>query len=105
VGAAQQGQAGAKARHATLQLDQSRLTWREIEGEVIVLDKRTWTYLGINPSGALLWKELAQGTTLPALVDRLCDTYGRSREEASQDADDFLSALRAHELVNVVDHE
>ena len=72
---------------------------------MIVLDRRTWTYLGINPSGALLWKEIAQGTTLPALVDRLCDTYGRSREEASQDADDFLSALRAHELVNVVDHE
>ncbi len=43
---------------------------------MIVLDRRTWTYLGINLSGALLWEEIAQGTTLPALVDRLCDTYG-----------------------------
>jgi hypothetical protein len=105
VGAAQQGQAHAKARDATLKLDEGRLTWREVEGEVIVLDRRTWTYLGINPSGALLWKEIAQGTTLPALVDRLCDSYGSSREAASQDAHDFVSALRAHELVNVVDHE
>jgi len=89
----------------TLQLDEGRLTWREVDGEVIVLDRRTWTYLGINPTGTLLWREIAQGTTLPALVDLLCDIYGRSREGASQEAHDFLSALRAHELVNVVDHE
>ncbi len=89
---------------ATLLLDDERLTWREVEGEVIVLERRTWTYLGINPAGTLLWKAIAdEGATLPELVDRLCDAYGHTREAATRDARDFLAALRTHGLVRQAD--
>jgi len=73
--------------------------WREIEGEVIVLDKRTWTYLGINGSGAMLFKEIAQGTTLGRLAERLTEDFGVTVSVARHDSEAFVAMLESHELL------
>jgi len=73
--------------------------WREVEDEVIVLDKRTWNYMGINGSGALLWKEIACGATLADLVKRLCESYEIDERTASYDVDAFLAMLEGHDLL------
>jgi hypothetical protein len=73
--------------------------WREIEGEVIVLDKRTWTYMGINGSGAVLFKEIAQRTTLGSLVKRLTQDFGIAETVAQHDSEAFVAMLESHELL------
>jgi hypothetical protein len=73
--------------------------WREIEDEVIVLDKRTWNYLGINGSGAVLWREIVQGTTRKKLIASLCETFRVSDELASRDVERFLTTLREHKFL------
>lgn len=73
--------------------------WREVEDEVIVLDKRSWTYMGINGSGAVLWKELAHGASATRLVECLRATYGIDEAAAQRDAGDFLAMLREHGLL------
>jgi hypothetical protein len=73
--------------------------WREVEDEVIVLDKRTWTYMGINGSGAVLWCEIAKGSTIERLMQQLRDAYGIDAETARRDVDGFLEMLRGHELL------
>lgn len=83
----------------TLDLAQERLIWREVDGQVIVLDKRTWSYLSINDSGALLWREIAGGATRGELVARLHETYGLDGQTAARDVDAFISTLRAHRLL------
>jgi hypothetical protein len=84
---------------AELVLDEDSLMWREVEDEVIVLDKRTWTYMGINGSGAVLWKEMAQGATAEQLVACLRATYGVGETEALRDVDAFVELLRGHRLL------
>jgi len=74
--------------------------WREIEGEVIVLDKRTWTYMGINGSGAVLFKEIAQRTTVGGLVRRLTEDFGISERVAQHDSEAFVAMLESHELLS-----
>lgn len=73
--------------------------WREVEDEVIVLDKRTWNYMGINGSGALLWKEIARGASSAELVKRLCESYEIDERTASRDVDAFLVMLEGHDLL------
>lgn len=82
-----------------LALDLEHLMWREVGEEVIVLDKRTWTYMGINGSGALLWRELAGGGRVPQLVACLRETYGIAEEQALRDVGAFVELLRGHGLL------
>jgi Coenzyme PQQ synthesis protein D (PqqD) len=80
-------------------LAEESLLWREVEDEVIVLDKRTWNYMGINGSGALLWKEIARGASATDLVKRLCERYEIDEQTASADVNAFLGMLERHELL------
>lgn len=72
----------------------SDLTWREIEDKVIVLDLRSGKYLEINPTGAALWKLLAEGAvTRDELTQRLVSEFQVDDETATRDVEAFLSGL------------
>jgi hypothetical protein len=85
--------------HTPLDLAEESLIWREVDGQVIVLDKRTWSYLSINDSGALLWREIAKGAKRAELVERLHETYGLDAQTASRDVEDFISMMQRHGLL------
>jgi Coenzyme PQQ synthesis protein D (PqqD) len=93
------GAAGSPVPEGPVVLDLDRLMWREVGGEIVVLDKRTWTYMGINGSGALLWRELAQGASAERLVDRLREEYGLAQDVALRDVGAFVELLRGHDLL------
>lgn len=83
----------------TVKLKQDRVHWREIDKEVVAVDVDSSTYLSTNGSGALLWLELAQGTTRDALVERLAQAYLIDFERAESDVDGFLAELRGQGLL------
>jgi Coenzyme PQQ synthesis protein D (PqqD) len=76
-----------------LKLRLDDISWREIDGDLVVLDLRTSTYLTTNASGTLLVKELTEDRTTAELVDRLVDAYGIPRPSAERDVDHFLAEL------------
>jgi hypothetical protein len=82
-----------------LKLAEESLTWREIDGEIVVLDRRSWMYMGVNGSGALLWKQIIEGASRSQLVERLRDTYEIDAEVAQRDVEDFLEMLSSHNLL------
>jgi hypothetical protein len=69
------------------------IDWREIDGEVVVLDRRQGRYLAVNPSGAVLWPALVEGATEETLVERLLSRYVVDREKARRDVGAFLDWL------------
>jgi hypothetical protein len=75
------------------------LHWREVDDEIVVLEARGSTYLSVNNSGVLLWRLLARGTTRDELVAGLVEGYGIDADVAGADADRFLDAVRAAELL------
>jgi hypothetical protein len=82
-----------------LQLRQADLAWREVEGEVVVVDVRTSTYLSANDSGGRLWSRLSEGTTRDELVAELVEGFGVDAETAGVDIDKFLQQLRDQGLL------
>lgn len=78
-----------------------QLSWREVEGEVVLLDERGWNYLHLNGTGATLWKALNDGSTLDALVDALLAEYEVPRAVAEADTRDLLSHLVARGLISL----
>lgn len=83
----------------TLKLRDDRVRWREIDEDVVAVDIDRSTYLSTNGSGALLWLELAQGTTRDQLVERLAQAYLIDSERAEADVDAFLSDLNGQGLL------
>jgi Coenzyme PQQ synthesis protein D (PqqD) len=82
-----------------LRLIDNRVDWREVDGELIALERTEAVYLAGNPTATLLWGELARGTTDVALSELLVDTYGISRETASADVARFIEALSSRGLL------
>ena len=87
-----------RSEMATFRLRAAGAQWQEIDGEVIVLDNESWTYLAGNASAAVLWRALAKGATREGLVARLVERYGPSAGYGA-DVDDFLDQLRRWKLL------
>ncbi len=90
-------QDGAQQGH--LRLRAGAVSWREVDGEVIVLDLETSAYSGVNASGTVLWSLLAGGTTRAALEHALVDRFDVDRGRAAADVGAFLDTARAQRLI------
>jgi hypothetical protein len=82
-----------------LTLRDADVDWREVEGELVVLDLRESRYLAINPTGRVLWATLAEGATQNELIDRLIEEFGVDRARAAADVDAFTAELKARDLL------
>jgi coenzyme PQQ synthesis protein D (PqqD) len=78
---------------ATLALVREGVEWREIDGEITLLDMRASEYIALNRAGSLLWTSLAEGATRDHLVGMLVGRFGITAEQASTDVDAFLQDL------------
>jgi hypothetical protein len=76
------------------------ITWREIDGDLVVLDLRSSTYLTVNASGTLLMKQLTEERTLQELVQALVDAFGIPERLAHQDVRTFVDELRERGLLD-----
>ena len=69
------------------------VTWREIDGDLVILDLRSSTYLTTNASGAVLMRELTEERSQDQLVRALMDEFSITKDLASSDVRSFVQAL------------
>jgi hypothetical protein len=76
------------------------VTWREVDGQIVVLDLRRSVFLETNRSGSALWRALAAG---PMTVDELAETlrtaHGLDDEVSMRDAKGFVEMLHHADLL------
>lgn len=82
-----------------LHLRQEGLSWREIDGEVVVLDTDRSHYLNLNPTGCVLWLRLADGATEPQLVEKLMEEFDVDEPTARSDVAAFIASCRENDLL------
>ena len=83
-----------------LKLREGAVEWREIEGEVVALDRKASEYVAVNRSGAALWPRLVVGASRDELVAALVARYGIDEARAGADVDAFVASLRGRELLD-----
>ena len=84
---------------ATLRLRDEGLNWREIDGEVVVLDVERSHYLNLNETGTVLWLMLVEGATRLQLVDRLMQEFDVDQPTAHDDVEAFVTSCRDNGLL------
>lgn len=77
--------------------------WRDIGGEVVILDEEGTQACFLNETAALIWT-LADGTRpVEEIAELLCDRFEVSFEEAVSDVQEFDDQLEKAGLVELLD--
>ena len=82
-----------------MRLRENGVTWQEIDGELVILDLVSSTYLTTNGSGAFVAKLLETDRSADDLTTALVTEYGVERAVAARDTEAFLEELRRRELL------
>ena len=84
-----------------LRLNETAVSWREVDGEIIALQHTSSEYVSTNATGALLWKSLAEGASREDLIELVVHEFGIDKGRATADTDAFLDALAEQGLLAV----
>ena len=76
-----------------LRLKPEALEWRRVEDEIVALDSAGARYVGVNPTGAVLWEALSTGADERELAATLEREYDLSSEQALADVRAFVGSL------------
>lgn len=66
----------------------------------VLLDIRRGACFSVNPVGALIWKQIANGHPLPAIAASISMTFSIPYEQASVDVSEFVQQLEQRQLVH-----
>jgi hypothetical protein len=96
---AQENGGDGRPAGGALRLRPDAVDWREVEGEVVALDRISSTYLAINATGAALWPALVKGTDEDELVAVLLAEFAVDEVRARADVEAFVSMLAQRDLL------
>jgi Coenzyme PQQ synthesis protein D (PqqD) len=75
------------------------VVFRDLEGEMVLLNLATGVYFGLDPVGTRIWELLASGRSSDEIVGALTAEYDVDAETCRADLARFLGTLRDNELV------
>ena len=78
----------------------SKIPWRLIEEEAILIDRDEGEVVRLNPVGAEIWSAIDGKRTVNEIVDHICHTFYVSPRKANRDAHRFINQLLRHELIH-----
>ena len=76
-----------------VELNEADVVWRELEGEVIILNLATGCYYGLEGSANDMWRLLLQHGTTDKVIEILADDYEVERDRVTRDVDDLVRRL------------
>lgn len=89
----------APGERPMVKVREGAVVWREVESEVVLLHLESSDYMAMNPTAAVLWPPMVEGTTRAALIERLSREFALGTAKASADVDAFLAQCRAGGLL------
>lgn len=72
----------------------------DLEGGKALLDTNSSQYYKLNETAALVWEQLADGSTIAELADKVCERFDVQRIQAVTDLKNMLSAFFDAKLVS-----
>jgi hypothetical protein len=76
--------------------------WRDVGGDVVILNVKAGVYFGIDGSGSQMWRELAEHGSVEKTLASLQQQFDVAPDELKRDLDDLLAKLVQKGLVQVI---
>lgn len=75
------------------------VVFRDLEGELVLLNLNTGVYFGLDPVGTDIWRLIDGSRSASEIVTAMTAEYEVDAETCRGDLDRFLDALRANDLI------
>lgn len=76
-----------------------KVAYREIKGEVFIVDTESSFLHKLNETASFIWKCIKKGLEEKEIVENLIDEFDVSYEEAKKDLVEFLELLKEKKLI------
>ena len=76
------------------------VTWRDVNGELVVLKLTSGEYYTFNTIGRLTWMSLSEGKSVAETIDAIASEYEVSPEQAESDVHSFVDGLLTNDLLH-----
>ena len=90
------------ARDAAIRIRKD-VVFRDLEGELVLLNLATGVYFGLDPIGTRIWALIDDGRTVDQIVDAITEEYEVDPSVCRADLERFLATLRDNDLVDLDD--
>jgi len=84
---------------ARYRLRKNGVSWRELDGQIVVLDLESSKYVTVSGAGAVIWEHLVPGASIDEIVDALVEVFDIDQATARADTEAFLEDLRQRNLL------
>lgn len=88
----------ALTSHARVNED---VVFRDLEGELVLLNLKTGVYFGIDPIGTRIWHLMQEHRSLREIRDALLEEYEVTKRQCEDDLLRFVGLLREKDLIEV----
>ena len=75
------------------------VTWRDVNGELVVLRLTSGEYYSFNSVGRLTWMSISEGKSIGEVVDTIASEYDVTLEQAESDVHSFVDGLLTNDLL------
>jgi hypothetical protein len=79
------------------------IVYRDLRGELVLLNLKTGVYFGLDPIGTRIWQLLQDRSSLQEVLDALLQEYEVAEAECREHLVDFVLAMRKNGLVEISD--
>ena len=76
--------------------------WREIDGEIVLLDTKKGLYYGIEGTGTQIWRHMQENITLQQIMDAIANEVDVQKETLINDIRRFSEKLMKAGLIERV---
>ena len=90
------------ARDAAIRIRKD-VVFRDLEGEMVLLNLATGVYFGLDPVGTRIWALIDAGRTVEQIVSAITAEYDVDAAVCRADLERFLATLRDNDLVDLSD--
>jgi hypothetical protein len=78
------------------------VSWRDVGGDVVILNVEAGVYFGIDGSGSQMWRELAEHGSVEKTLESLKHQFDVEPDELKRDLDDLVKQLVEKGLVQLI---
>jgi len=75
------------------------IKWKEVDGEIVLLNFKTGGCFGLQAVGASFWEMVDGNRSLEDIVTALLDEYDVEETSLTQDIRELLAEMREKELI------
>lgn len=77
------------------------VVFRDLGGEIVLLNLKTGIYFGLDPVGTRIWHLIQEHRSLRKVLDALVEEYKVTEAQCAQDLLNFIALLREKGLIEI----